>query len=258
MIKLQNLVIDESISPVKIDNETDLKTIDELIKYCHEMGENSQIIWRGIRVGQNYPIYHIIHDRDWFRGANIGARTIMKKLGIKTPTFGYIGNMQALTKLFGRTFAIVLKQPYNIFQSTVVDDVMAWAQPVIYKQTDGKGYTHRQSVGTRTEKEQIEKALEGAKTYKKLSGIKNIDDSRNEIIIDTNEYWVIDVGQIYSQAGKFVRQYHKEKQSVSFGRVTHLEDYFETYGEIIDILTHYRKFTAWKFKKSKTQPAIPV
>lgn len=241
----------ESISPVKLDTETDLETIDNLIKYCYEMGENSQIMWRGMHVKQNYEIYHVVQDRDWFRGANFGAKTIMKKLGVQNPAFGYIGNMQTLTKLFGRTFVVILKEPYKLFQSTVVSDVMAWAQPTIYKQTDEKGYTHRQSIGTRTEKEQIETALEGAKTYKQLQGFKNVDENRNEVIVDTKEYWVVDISGIHGRAGKFVRDYFKDKKQVAFSRVSHISDYLENYGEVIEIMTAYRKFNAWKLKNPR-------
>lgn len=251
MIKLQDFVMKESISPVRIDKETDLETIDNLIKYCYEMGENSQILWRGIRVAQSHAIYHVVQDRDWFRGANLGAQTIMKKLGIKNPAFGYIGNMQSVTRLFGRTFVIVLKEPYRIFQSSVVSDVMAWAKPMIYKETNRNGGIHRQSVGTRTEEEQIAKALEGAKTYKQLKDFKNLDKKRNEVIIDTNEYWAVDIGSIFAQAGKFARDYSKEKERVSFSRVGKYEDHIEYYSEVIDTLTSYRKFTAWKFKNPR-------
>lgn len=251
MIKLIDFIINESISPVKIDNVDDLKMIDKLIQYSYNMGENSKILWRGIRVEQNYPIYNILQDRDWFRGANLGARTIMKKLGIKNPAFGYIGNMQTVTKIFGKTFIIILKQPYDLFQSNIVSDVMSWAQPVIYKETNKYGGFHRQSVGMRSEEEQIKKALDGAKTYKKLNELETFDDNRNEVIIDTKEYWAIDIARLHSDAGKFVRQYQNEKEPVSFSRITRLEDYIENYGEVIEILSKYKNFISWKFKNPK-------
>ena len=247
MIKLNKLILKESITPIEIKDESDLKIVDDLISYCQQMGENSEILWRGIR-STGSPIFHVVNDRDFFRGGNLGAKTIMTKLGIKNPAFAYLGNMQSVTKLFGKTFAIVLKQPYRLFQSPVVDDVMAWASAPIYKETNSHGGMLRQQVGNRTEKQQIKKALEGAKTYKQLESVKNLDERRNEVIIDSDEYWALDVSLLFAKAGKFVRQFHKEKKPVSGGRITSTEDYIENYGEIIHILENYKKFTAWKLK----------
>lgn len=251
MIKLKEILANESVTPLDIKTEADLQQVDDIIQLCREMGETSPVLWRGIRVKQNYPMYHFVQDRDSFRGGNLGAQTIMKELGIKNPAFAYLGNMQTVTKLFGRTFAIVLKKPYRLFQSPVVDDVMAWAQTTIYKDTSGKGYSSRHSIGTRTEKQQVKKALEGAKTFKQLSGLKALDDTHNEVILDTPEYWGIDVDTLYGHAGKFVRQIHKEKEPVAFGRIIHTSDYVENYGEILEILWAYRKYTAWKLKNPR-------
>ena len=251
MIKLQDFILKESMSPERIESESDLATIDNLIKYCYEMGENSQIIWRGMRVPQRHSIYHIVQDREGFLGGNLGAKTVMEKLGIKNPAFAYIGNMQAITRFFGRTFVVVLKNPYRVFQSEVVDDVMAWAQAPIYKETNRNGGVQRYQTGTRTEEQQIQKALEGAKTYKQLKDFKTLSKKRNELIIDTHDYWVVDIGGIFAQAGKFARDYSKEKERVSWSRIGQFEDHLEYYSEVIDLLTSYRKFTAWKFKNPR-------
>ena len=251
MIKLQDFILKESMSPVRIKSESDLETVDNLIKYCYEMGEDSQIMWRGMRVPQRHSIYHVVQDRDWFRGANTGAQTIMKKLEVKNPAFAYIGNMQSITRLFGRTFVVVLKEPYRVFQSEVVSDVMAWAQPTIYKETETGGGLHRAQIGIRTKEQQIQKALEGAKTYNQLKDFKNLSKERHELIIDTQDYWAVDIGEIFANAGKFARNYQKEKERVSFSRIGKFEDHLEYYSEVIDLLTSYRKFTAWKFKNPR-------
>jgi predicted kinase len=240
----------ETITNVDIESLKDLDAIDEIIEAALTMGKDNPILYRGMAVPRlSTSILHMVQDRDFFRGGNLGAKTIMKYLGIKDPIFTYSGYKMTI-RLFGKAHAVVMKKPYRLFQSPEVDDVMAWAQPIIYKETEENGGLLRSQVGVRTPKQQVALALKGAKTFVELKDTNPLPNNiYNEILVDAREYWAIDVMGVIRQAGKFVKDYEKSKPSKGFAR-DYLE-YVETYGELAEILTTYKKFTAWKFKNPR-------
>jgi hypothetical protein len=232
MIKLMDLLFESNIrwdALKKIRENYNLLEIEEAIQSATDMGKDTKVLWR--TTGQYpYPVNAIDNPpRTLFRGSKLGALTILKELGITNPTFVFPNSYPHY--MFGNhTYVIIFKKPYKMYQSTEVDDIMAHAQPIIYKTEHKWGGTFRHQIGTRTDKEIIALAKEGAKTYVDVSNGNFIDNNR-EIIVQTEKYWLLHpmMFQYPELVGKFGVQDIKK-----FGDDT-------TYGDIVFALYKYKK-----------------
>ena len=79
------------------------------------------------------------------------------------------------------------------------------------------------------------KIEDAAKTYSEIKNGKTI--STNEVILDLNNYWALDMESIIKNGGKFM--------PVAISDVRKIDDY----STVIDILEKYRGFISWKMKK---------
>jgi hypothetical protein len=224
VIKLFDLLIEGTINAITSNAEENKASIDEIIGASKEMGESHPLIYRGINT--RFLLTKVGNERISFRGGNLGAKTILSVLGVQYPLFGY--DDPALVKFFGSPTIVVLKKPYKIFQSQEVEDIMVYAQREIYKTEKTNGGILRQQTGTRTEDEIIDKAKEGASTYKKIDGSSFIKS--REIVMDAKEYWAVSL-QIKDRGGKFMPQK------------------IDTYGELAYALNSYKKYLTYNATK---------
>jgi hypothetical protein len=225
MIKLRDIIrLKEGIdNPLTNDPEENKASIEEIIRSAREMGVSNPLIYRGMNSG--YLISRVDNDRVGFRGGNLGAKTILSELGVKYPLFAY--NNAKVVDFFGAPKIIVLKKPYTIYQSPEVEDIMMYAKKEIYKDEEAKGGgILRTQIGNRSEEEIVERAKQGARTYKELDGSTYIDS--REIIIDAKEYWAI--GRSIQDKGG---SYMPKKP-------------FETYSELIVGLEAYKRFLIYR------------
>jgi hypothetical protein len=225
MIKLID-ILNEGISNV-LTNETseNNKAIDEIAQACIQMGASSPLIYRGMRT--KFLLSKVDNQRISFRGGNLGAKTILSELGVQYPLFGY--SDPVLVEFFGIPRVVVLKQPYKIFQSPEVRDVMAYAQYEIYSDEKTDSGVLRKQTGTRSDEEIIEKAKEGAKTYKEVSSSSIIEN--REIVMDAQEYWTVSLLSLIDRGGKF------------------MPSSINTYGELAKGLEVYKKFLAYRLAR---------
>jgi hypothetical protein len=134
-------------------------------------------------------------------------------------------------QFFGSVTAVVLKQPYKMYQSKEIDDIMTHAQEAIYKYND----TGKQQIGTRNEDEIIFMAKEAAKTYKTLNNFGSLSD--NEIIIDAKEYWALHLKTLVKIGGKYMPVKSENADSI------------KTYSELINILYKFKSYLVWMHNK---------
>lgn len=169
----------------KLAQETDI-----VIRAAEQIGIDKSVLWRGTKgipskIGRSSTLSRVMYitgDREAFRGGNEGAKLLMQKLKIKQPVFAFFN--RDTTKYFGDPCVVVPQQPYKIYQSEMIDDVM----------TFGKNITDRD----------LESA---ANTY------KNITDSltalpgreKNEVIVDTTNYWAIPCGNEIKTYGDLIK-----------------------------------------------------
>lgn len=224
MIKLADILKEMAMEPTP---KTDY---DQVIKAANAMGASNPILWRGIKGGKSI-VTHVTGDRENFRGSHeLGAKIIMQELGIKYPVFCYFE--KSLVQLFGTPCAIILNQPYKIYQSGEVDDVMTYAQRAIYKTTNMSGGTLRQQTGTRSEEEIAKMAKDGAATYAQITNGKPLHKNR-EVIVDVKDYWALPTDMIsrFVDAGDNIPKTKLPKDYSTYADViqglTFLKEYFE-------------------------------
>ena len=246
MIKLLPLLLESNIrwdALKKIREDYNPLEVEEAIQAASNMGRNTKVLWRN---AGSYPLpVNTINNppRTTFRGSGLGALTILKELGVTNPTFVFPDSRPHY--VFGNyTYVVILKEPYKLYQSTKIDDVMAYAQRNIYKGEEKNGGYLRTQIGTRTEDEIVERAKEGAKTYRDVSDGNLVDNGR-EIIVQTKKYWLVSPTAFkYPElVGKFGVQDIKE-----FGDDT-------TYNDVIFALEKYKKnmdsYRNWLSKRQK-------
>jgi len=242
MLKLKKFLIKEELHGIQMD-EKRLKFIDDLILYCLEMGENSKVLWKGIKTNENKVILHVINsvinNRNEFYNNNLGVKVILKKLNIKNPIFSYLGIMRKAATFFGKEFALILKKPYKFYQSDIVSDISAWSKETIYLTTKVDGGDKTKSIGNRSKIQQIKKAIEGAKTYKSYNNINEIESEKNEIIIDCKEYYAINIDRLFF----ILENFSESNPDIKFTKK------INTYSDIIYLLKLYKKFVKFKLKK---------
>lgn len=211
MIKLVDLLKEMAISNAwsgdkeKLGEETDV-----VIEAAKRMGEATPILWRGtggVKVpGQRKSvvqrIMRVTGDRQAFRGGHSNAMKVLELLGIKHPVFAHFD--RALTEFFGTPCAIVLEEPYKMYQSSRIDDLMAGTSDWETK------YTHTASgtLGSSQFKQKTEKDLQdAADTYKQINGksVYNTESgSPREVLIDAANYWAVPCGSEIKTYGDLV------------------------------------------------------
>jgi hypothetical protein len=207
MIKLVDILNEMAISNAWSGDKAKLgEETDTVIEAAKKMGLDNPVLWRGTK-GVKLPghkksvltrIMHITGDRTAFRGGHINAKKVLDSIGIKNPIFAHFD--RSLTEFFGTPCVIVLEEPYKMYQSPDISDIMAdtdnWETTV--EKTSG-GATSRSSKF----KEKTEQELEDAAgTYKEISG-KPLYNNR-EVIADAKNYWAIPCGSEIKTYGDLV------------------------------------------------------
>lgn len=212
MIKLVDILNEMAISNAwsgekeKLGEETDV-----VINAAIAMGENNPVLWRGtggVKVpGQRKSaiqrIMRVTGDRQAFRGGHSNAMKVLQLLGVKHPVFAHFD--RALTEFFGTPCVIVLEQPYKMYQSSRIDDLMAGTSDWETEYTQSNGAT----LGSSTFKQKTEKDLQdAADTYKQIDSrpvYKTESGSPREVLIDTVNYWAVPCGNEIKTYGDLVK-----------------------------------------------------
>ena len=215
MIKLTNILKEMAIRNAWSGETKEEKAAqtDVVIEAAKAMGLNNPVLWRGTR-GIPGPkgtkstltrIMYITGDRAAFRGGHQNAKKVLQLLGIDQPVFAHFD--RAMTVFFGTPCALVLEQPYKLYQSTEVNDIMAdtnnWETTVDIN----SGGRARSSIF----KEKTDQDLQNiANTYKEIYGKPKYGDHR-EVIVDVKNYWAIPC-----------------------------DDSIKTYGDLVQLLEEYK------------------
>jgi hypothetical protein len=212
MIKLLTILKEMAISNAwsgekgKLGEET-----DTVIEAATAMGLDNPVLWRGtggVKVpGQRRSaiqrIMRVTGDRQAFRGGHSNAMKVLQLLGIKHPVFAHFD--RAMTEFFGTPCAIVLEQPYKIYQSSRIDDLMAGTSDWETKYTP----TANGTLGSSEFKQKTEQELQdAADTYKQINGKSEYNTesgSSREVLIDVTNYWAIPCGSEIKTYGDLVQ-----------------------------------------------------
>ena len=223
----------------RIDLEKAIPELEQITSYIKDMGSSSSIIYREAKLKQHHVINKLTTgDRDRYRGITLGAKTVLDELGIKDPVFATFAKGVGI---FGDSYIVILKNPYKIFQSDEVFDLAVDTNPVQYKGKDlpGGGY-RRSQTGTLTKEEEIAKGKELAKTYKVATDIKPLPGKEGwEILIDTPEYFLINIRVIINLSGK-----HSGYQVKDADKIT-------TYGQLHELMSKLISYWKWSLKNKK-------
>lgn len=211
MIKLVDILKEMAISNAWSGDRTKLpQETDIVIEAAKQMGLNNPVIWRGTK-GVKVPgqrrsqLTYIMHvtprETTVFRGGTANAKEVLKMIGVKNPVFAHFD--RALTEFFGTPCALVLEQPYKLYQSSEIQDIMAdtdnWQTVTDYDTNNGVSSTSRTSKF----KEKTEQDLQNiADTYQEIND-KPLYDTR-EVIIDVANYWAIPCGPEIKTYGDLV------------------------------------------------------
>lgn len=215
MIKLSTILREMAIANALSGDEAKLGSeIDKVIEAAKQMGESNPVLWRGMvgEKGSNlHKINYITGDREQFRGSTLGATTIIQELGIKHPVFAFFE--ENLVEFFGYPCILVLEKPYKMYQSPEVEDLKSYIEHSIYKVEKRNGGIMRTQIGRRTNDEVVEKAKQGAATYKQLNGKPLIEN--REVIIDVKNYWAIlnIKAKTYADVVEYLEKYKEYEQS---------------------------------------------
>ena len=213
MIKLVTILKEMAISNAwsgekgKLGAET-----DTVIEAATAMGLDNPVLWRGTRgvkvPGQRTSVIQRImritpRENPSFRGGHENAKKILQLLGINQPIFAHFD--RALTEFFGTPCVIVLEQPYTMYQSSKIDDIMAdtsnWETE--YMQSNSG------TLGSSKFKEKTEKDLQDiADTYEQINGesVHNTKGgSPREVLIDVANYWAIPCGSEIKTYGDLIK-----------------------------------------------------
>jgi len=220
MIKLTDILKEMAISNVwsgdraKLPQETNV-----VIEAAKQMGLDNPIIWRGTKgvkvPGQKRSVLAYImrvtpRETTVFRGGTANAIEVLKMIGVKNPVFAHFD--RPLTEFFGTPCAIVLEQPYKLYQSSKYSDIMAdtsnWETTTDYNINNNVSSTSRTSrLKVKTEQD----LQDVANTYQEI-GNKPLYKSR-EVIIDAANYWAVPCGDEIKTYGDLVNllESYKEK-----------------------------------------------
>jgi hypothetical protein len=222
----------------KIDLEKAIPELEQINTYIKEMGSSSPVIYREAKLKQHHVINKLTTgDRDKYRGITLGARTVLDELGIKDPVFA---TFRKGVGIFGGSYIVILKNPYKIYQSDKVFDLAVDTNPVQYKETNIDGGLTRSQTGILTKEEEIAKGKDLAKTYKVATDIKPLPGKENwEILIDTPEYYLINIGVIINLSGK-----HSGYQVKDADKIT-------TYGQLSELMSKLINYWKWTLKNKK-------
>jgi len=213
MIKLVTILKEMAISNAwsgekeKLGAET-----DTVIEAATAMGLDNPVLWRGTRgikiPGQRTSVIQRImrvtsRENPSFRGGHENAKKILQLLGINQPIFAHFD--RALTEFFGTPCVIVLEQPYTMYQSSKIDDIMAGTSNWETEYTQSNSGT----LGSSKFKEKTEQDLQdAANTYKQINSKSEYNTesgSPREVIIDATNYWAISCGSEIKTYGDLVQ-----------------------------------------------------
>lgn len=184
---------------------------DAVIEAAKKMGESNPVLWRGTggvkipgqRKSAIQRIMRVTGDRQAFRGGHANAMKVLQLLGIKHPVFAHFD--RAMTEFFGTPCAVVPEQPYKMYQSSTIDDLMAGTSNWETEYTQSNSGT----LGSSKFKEKTEKDLQdAADTYEQINGesVHNTKGgSPREVLIDTQNYWAIPCGSEIKTYGDLVK-----------------------------------------------------
>lgn len=178
MIRLQDILNEMAVTnPLlgKTPEDTNSEVL-RIIQAATKMGLQNPVLWRGVG-GIKSPmpkakpylskIMHITGDRTAFRGGNPGAIKLIQLLFGKENIQPVFCAMQRNNvKFFGQPAVIIFQQPYTIYQSTEINDVMVYG-----KDAD------------------IQKIQSGVNTYHSV-GLNHLDSTR-EVLVDAINYWAL-------------------------------------------------------------------
>jgi hypothetical protein len=188
MIKLVTILKEMAISNAwsgekeKLGAET-----DTVIEASTAMGLDNPVLWRGTR-GIPVPgkkgrdvLSHIMRitprETSAFRGGTENAIKVLQSLEINYPIFAHFDRTS--TKIFGTPCVLVFEQPYTMYQSSEINDIMA----------DTEGLTQQELQNAATSYNKI--------PNKPLFG-------NNEIIVNATNYWAIPCGDEIKTYGDLV------------------------------------------------------
>jgi len=222
----------------KIDLEKAIPELEQINSYIKEMGSSSPVIYREAKLKQHHVINKLTTGaRDKYRGITLGAKTILDELGIKDPVFATFSKGVGI---FGESYIVILKNPYKIYQSDKVFDLAVDTNPVQYKETNIDGGLTRRQTGTLTPEEEVAKGKKLAKTYKETTDIKPLPGKEGwEILIDTPEYYLINIGVIINLAGKHSGYQVKDASKI------------QTYGQLNELMSKLINYWKWSLKNKK-------
>ena len=222
----------------RIDLEKAIPELEQINSYIKEMGSSSPVIYREAKLKQHHVINKLTTgDRDKYRGITLGAKTVLDELGIKDPVFATFSKGVGI---FGESYIVILKNPYKIYQSDKVFDLAVDTNPVQYKETNIDGGLTRTQTGTLTPEEEVAKGKKLAKTYKETTDIKPLPGKEGwEILIDTPEYYLINIGVIINLAGKHSGYQVKDASKI------------QTYGQLNELMSKLISYWKWSLKNKK-------
>ena len=147
-----------------------------VIQAATKMGLENPVLWRGIggikppmpKAAPYYSkIMYVTGDRTAFRGGNPAAIKLIQMIfGKENIQPIFCGTQRTNIKFFGQPAVIIFQQPYTIYQSSEILDVMVYG-----KDAD------------------IQKIQSGVKTYQSIE--LNQLDSTREVIVDSTNYWAL-------------------------------------------------------------------
>ena len=114
-----------------------------------------------------------------FKGGTENAIKVLQLLGVNHPVFTHFDRDS--TKLFGTPCALVFEQPYTIYQSPKINDIMA----------DTKDLTEQE-------------LQQAAESYENIKDTGPVHD-KNEVIVDVENYWAIPCGDEIKTYGDLVQ-----------------------------------------------------
>lgn len=229
MIKLVTILKEMAISNAwsgekgKLGEET-----DAVIEAAKKMGESNPVLWRGTRgvpvpgkKGYNVslPIMRITpRDNLVFKGGTKNAIKVIQLLQKRKqkdnnlsdsdhksfiPVFAHFD--RSLASIFGEPCVLVLEQPYQMYQSSKIKDIMADTDNYTREEEDTYDEKGNKSGTLRSSKfvEKTEKDLQGAAaSYEEITNKPKYGN--NEIIVNVVNYWAIPCGSEIKTYGDLV------------------------------------------------------
>ena len=178
MIRLKDILTEMAVlNPLLGKSSEDINSeVLRVIQAATKMGLENPVLWRGLggiksprpKAAPYYSkIMYVTGDRTAFRGGNPAAIKLIQMIfGKENIQPVFCATQRNNIKFFGQPAVVIFQQPYTIYQSAEIDDIMVYG-----KDAD------------------IQKIQSGVKTYQSIK--LNQLDSTREVIVDSTNYWAL-------------------------------------------------------------------